>query len=37
VRPPRLSLTGKANEAVEKIIKKALKTRPQNLDYKKYI
>ena len=37
VRPPRLSLTGKANEAVENIIKKALKTRPQNLDYKKYI
>lgn len=37
VRPPRLSLTGKVNEAVENIIKKALKTRPQNLDYKKYI
>jgi 4-hydroxy-tetrahydrodipicolinate synthase len=37
VRPPRLSLTGKANEAVENIIKKALKTRPQTLDYKKYI
>ena len=37
LRPPRLSLTGKANEAVENIIKKALKTRPQNLDYKKYI
>jgi 4-hydroxy-tetrahydrodipicolinate synthase len=37
VRPPRLSLTGKANEAVENIIKKALKMRPQNLDYKKYI
>ena len=37
VRPPRLSLTGKTNEAVENIIKKALKTRPQNLDYKKYI
>lgn len=37
VRPPRLSLTGKANEAVENIIKKVLKMRPLNLDYKKYI
>ena len=36
VRPPRLPLTGNAHEEVQKIIKKGLETRPQNLDYKKY-
>jgi 4-hydroxy-tetrahydrodipicolinate synthase len=37
VRPPRLPLTGNAHEEVQKIIKKGLETRPQNLDYKKYL
>ena len=37
VRPPRIQLSGKVYENVEKIIKKGLETRPYNLDYKKYI
>jgi len=37
VRPPRMPLTGKAYEEVQNIIQSALKTRPQNLDYKKYV
>ncbi|MDA8949024.1 dihydrodipicolinate synthase family protein, partial [Flavobacteriaceae bacterium] len=37
VRPPRMPLKGKAHEEVQSIIQSALKTRPQNLDYKKYV
>lgn len=37
VRPPRIQLSGKVYENVEKIIKKGLETRPYDLDYKKYI
>ena len=37
VRPPRIQLSGKVHENVEKIIKKGLETRPYDLDYKKYI
>lgn len=37
VRPPRIPLKGKAHEEVQSIIQSALKTRPQNLDYKKYV
>ena len=37
VRPPRIQLSGKVHENVEKIIKKGLETRPYDQDYKKYI
>jgi len=37
VRPPRKQLTGKAHEHVQGIIQTALASRPENLDYKKYL
>lgn len=37
VRPPRKPLTGKAYQQVQDIIEAALKTRPQNLDFKKLL
>jgi 4-hydroxy-tetrahydrodipicolinate synthase len=37
VRPPRLPLSGKANQDVQDILQSALKTRPTHLDYKKYL
>ena len=37
VRPPRLPLKGAELDRVKAIIKNCLNTRPQNLDYKKYL
>ena len=37
VRPPRLPLKGAELDRVQSIIKKGLASRPQNLDYKKYV
>jgi 4-hydroxy-tetrahydrodipicolinate synthase len=37
VRPPRKPLTGEAHQQVQDIIEAALKTRPQNLDFKKLL
>lgn len=37
VRPPRVPLSGQAQKEVQDIIDSALLTRPQNLDYKKYL